>query len=157
MICIQMYLLQNDFSVEEIYSECNGSHELILLGIIHVEYGILAIFAVIMAYETQRNLPKDGNLHNYHESAVINLTTILAVLASFVCQAALIILQLNKVRDGILLVITLRDCLWMYPIIYLLFVPKVTVLRTFTHQSYLQQYDLLCTIAGYYKPRVHQQ
>ena len=82
---------------------------------------------MIVAYETQRNLPKDGNLRNYHESGVINLTAMLAVIPSFICQAALIILQLNKVRDGILLVITLRDCLWMYPIIYLLFVPKVTM------------------------------
>ena len=89
---------------------------------------------MIVAYETQRNLPKDGNLRNHHESAVINLTTMLAVLASFGCQAVLIILQLNKAHDGILLVVTLRDCIWMYPIIYLLFVPKVTILSClFTH------------------------
>ena len=79
-----------------------------------------------MAYETQKHLPTFNNYHKYHESAVINLTTIFAVLLSSVCQAVLIILRLNKVQEGILLIVTLRDCLWMYPMIYLLFVPKVS-------------------------------
>ena len=56
---------------------------------------------------------------------MINLTTIFAVLLSSVCQAVLIIFELNNVQDGILLLVTLRDCLWMHPMIYLLFAPKV--------------------------------
>ena len=78
-----------------------------------------------MAYETQRHIPKLKKYHNYYESAVINLTTMMAILLSSVCQAILIIFQLNRVQDGVLLVVTLRDCLWMYPMVYLLFVPKV--------------------------------
>ena len=78
-----------------------------------------------MAYETQKHVPKYNKLHKYHESAVINLTTILAVLLSSVCYAILVIFKLNEVQEGILLVITLRDCLWMFPMICLLFIPKV--------------------------------
>ena len=78
-----------------------------------------------MAYQAQRHSPEQNKYRKYHESAVINLTTILAVLLSSVCQAVLIILQLNRVQEGVLLIITLRDCLWMYPMIYLLFAPKV--------------------------------
>ena len=78
-----------------------------------------------MAYQAQRHSPEQNKYRKYHESAVINLTTILAVLLSSVCQAVLIILQFNRVQEGVLLIITLRDCLWMYPMIYLLFSPKV--------------------------------
>jgi len=80
---------------------------------------------VLVAYETQSHIPKFEIYHKYHESAVINLTTILAVLLSSVCQAVVIIFYLNDQQEGVLLVITLRDCLWMFPIIYLLFIPKV--------------------------------
>ena len=78
-----------------------------------------------MAYQAQRHSPEQNKYRKYHESAVINLTTILAVILSSVCQAVLIILQFNRVQEGVLLIITLRDCLWMYPMIYLLFAPKV--------------------------------
>ena len=58
-----------------------------------------------IAYVTQKNVPKIGDFHKYHESAVINLTTMSAILLSSVCKAVFIILRLNKVRDGILLVV----------------------------------------------------
>ena len=80
-----------------------------------------------MAYQTRKYIPRSSVYHKYHESAVINLTTIFAVLLSSACQAVLIIFQLNNIQEGNLLIIALRDCLWMYPIIYLLFVPKVTI------------------------------
>ena len=93
--------------------------------IAYAENIILAFLGVILAYQTQKHVPKYGNYHKYHESAVINLTTILTILLSSGCQAVLIIFQLNSVQEGVLLVTTLRDCLWMYPMIYLLFAPKV--------------------------------
>ena len=122
---VLMYVLQNDFSTVEIYSECTGSHEFLFLAVAFTETRILALFSMALAYETQKNLPKIGDFHKYHESAVINLTTMSVILLSSVCEAVFIILRLNKVQEGLLLVITLRDCLWMYPMIYLLFVPKV--------------------------------
>jgi len=85
---------------------------------------------MLVAYETQKHLPKYNKLQKYHESAVINLTTILAVLLSTICQVIVIIFHLNNQREGLLLVITLRDCLWMFPMIFLLFIPKV---HTFQH------------------------
>ena len=89
---------------------------------------------MLVAYETQKHLPKYNKLRKYHESAVINLTTILAVLLSTICQAILVLKDQN---EGGLLVITLRDCLWMFPMIYLLFIPKV---NTFNPSKYLQYY-----------------
>ena len=91
---------------------------------------MLALFSVLVAYQTQRHSPEHNKYHKYHESAVINLTTILAILLSSVCEVVLIIFRLNRINDGVLLVITLRDCLWMYPMIYLLFVPKVCSCNT---------------------------
>jgi len=86
---------------------------------------MLALLSVLIAYETQKHVPKYDKLYKYHESAMINLTITLAVLLSLVCQAVVIIMLLNDQQEGILLVITLRDSLWMFPIIYLLFTPKV--------------------------------
>jgi len=118
-------LLQNKVSTEEVYFECRGSHEFVFLSLAYVEDFILAVLSIVVAYETRKHIPRFNILYKYHESAVINLTTIFAVLLSSVCHTILIIFQLNEVQDGVLLVVTLRDCLWMYPMIYLLFVPKV--------------------------------
>ena len=123
--CIECILSQNDLSTAEIYSECSGSHKFIFLGLAYAMGIILGIFSMVLAYETQKNLPQWNDLHKYRESAVINLTTMLAILLSSVCQAVYIIFRLSKLKDGALLVVTLQNCLWMYPIIYLLFVPKV--------------------------------
>ena len=88
-----------------------------------------------MAYETQKHVPKYNKYHKYHESAVINLTTILAVLLSSLCQAILVILKLNEVQEGVLLVTTLHDCLWMFPMIYLLFIPKVHTSSSYNYND----------------------
>ena len=86
---------------------------------------ILALVSVIVAFQTQKHSPKQDKYRKYHESAVINLTTIFALLLSSICQTVLIIFRLNNIQEGLLLIVTLRDCVWMYPMIYLLFVPKV--------------------------------
>ena len=120
----------------EIYSECAGSHEFVFLALAYTENTILALFSMAVAYVTQKNVPKFGDFHKYHESAVINLTTMLAILLSSVCQAVYIILRLNKFKDGLLLAITLHNCLWMYPMIFLLFVPKVCIVVIHQSNSY---------------------
>ncbi|XP_065917534.1 gamma-aminobutyric acid type B receptor subunit 2-like [Dysidea avara] len=115
---------EEDFSTENIYYECRGTHAFVFLAISYAEDGILALLSILVAYETQKHIPKYDKLYKYHESAVINLTTILAVLLSSVCQAVVIMFHLNEQQEGVLLVITVRDCLWMFPMIYLLFIPK---------------------------------
>ena len=105
-----------------IYKDCSGDHEFIFLGVCYTEYVLLALFSILVTYQTQKNI---GVYHKHLESAVINLTTILAVLLSSICQVVVIIFYLNEQQEGVLLVITLRDCLWMFPMIYLLFIPKV--------------------------------
>ena len=104
------------------YIECSGEHEYTFLSVAYIEYDILALLSIVLAYEIKKHI---GGFRNHLESAVIDLTTILALLLSSACQLVVIVLQLNKVQEGTLLVITLRDCLWMFPMIYLLFVPKV--------------------------------
>ena len=111
----------------EIYTTCEGDHEVILLGICFIEYGLLALFSILLSYQTQKYI---GIYHKHLESSVINLTTILAVLLSSFCQVIVIIFEMNEQKEGELLVITLRDCLWMFPMIYLLFIPKVQLLLT---------------------------
>ena len=102
--------------------ECSGKHEYIFLSVTWTEYGVLALFSIVLTYEIKKHI---GSYRKHLESAVINLTTILAILLSSACQTVVIILRLNKVQEGTLLVIVLRDCLWMFPMIYLLFIPKV--------------------------------
>ena len=120
-----MSISQDGLSTEEIHSKCEGTHEFVFSALTYTKDGILALLSVLVAYQAQRHSPEQNKYRKYHESAVINLTTILAILLSSVCQAVLIILQFNRVQEGVLLIITLRDCLWMYPMIYLLFAPKV--------------------------------
>lgn len=114
-------------SIEEIYTECSGAHKFVFLSLAYAEGAILALFGMVLAYKTQKHFPKQGDLYECHEPAVINLTTMLTILISSICEAVLIILQLNQVKDGVLLVITLRDCIWMYPMLYVLFAPKVCI------------------------------
>jgi len=111
--------------MNEIYSECRGEHEFTFLPIYYAKSVLLAVVSVLVAFQTQKHVPKYGKYHKYHESAVINLTTILAVVLSSVCRIIVIIFRINQIQEGVLLVITLRDSLWMFPMIYLLFIPKV--------------------------------
>ena len=109
----------------KIFADCRGDYELIFLGVRYIEYGLLALFSILVTYQTQKNI---GVYHKHLESAVINLTTLLAVLLSSVCQIVLFIFHSKHQQEGVLLMITLRNCLWMFPMIYLLFVPKVQLL-----------------------------
>jgi len=118
-------LLQGDIVTVEIYADCEGDHEFIFLGICVTEYGLLALFSILVTYQTQKHI---GIYYKHLESAVINLTAIVVVLLSSVCQVIVIILEMNKQQEGELLAITLRDCLWMFAVIYLLFIPKVQLL-----------------------------
>jgi len=106
----------------EVYTDCQGDHDVIFLGLCFTEYGLLVLFSILVAYQTQKHI---GIHHKHLESAVINLSTILAVVLSSFCQIAVFILEMNRQEEGQLLMITLRDCVWMFPMIYLLFIPKV--------------------------------
>jgi len=98
----------------------------VFLAINFILHAMLVLFSVLVAFVTQRHIPKVGNYHKYHESAVINLTSILAIIVSSIFQATEIIFRVNNIYEGRLLLVTLRDCLWMYPMIFVLFTPKVT-------------------------------
>ena len=86
----------------------------------------LGLLNAFIAYQTKRHLPMDEKYRRYHESAVINLTTMMAIILSSISKVVTISFQRNDNHDGILLLITLRECFWLYPVIFLLFVPKVS-------------------------------
>jgi len=106
----------------EIFKDCKGDYELIFFGFRYTEYVLLVLFSILVTYQTKKHI---GVYHKHLESSVTNLTSILAIVLSSVCQVVVIILNINKVQQGILLLTTLRDCVWMFPMIYLLFIPKV--------------------------------
>ena len=119
-------LFQGDASVKTIHMECSGGHEFVFLATSFVFNSILAVFSMLVAFVTKRHVPKIGSYHKFHESAVINLTSILAIMMSSLCQVIVIIFRVNEIYEGTLLLVTLRDCLWMYPMVFVLFTPKVT-------------------------------
>lgn len=120
---------------------CKGKHQLIFSAIIFIGDVVLGLLSLVVAAKTKKYLPEDKKYRKYHESAVINLTSIMAIILSSVCEAVIILFQLNDIHSGVLLIITLRECLWLYPLSYLLFVPKVMIyfilyiiiLHTHTH------------------------
>lgn len=96
---------------------------------------LLGLFSVVLAFKTKKHLPADKKYRKYHESAVINLSTMMALFLSTVCEAVLILFLLNGIQNGTLLIIALRECFWLYPVTILLFVPKVRIL-CFINVSY---------------------
>ena len=86
---------------------------------------VLGLFSVVLTFEIKKRLALDSEYGNYNESAVINLTTMIAIILSSISEAVLILFQLNNIHNGVLLIITVRECLWLYPMSFLLFAPKV--------------------------------
>ena len=87
---------------------------------------VLALLSLILAFKTKKHLPADKKYRKYHESAVVNLTSMIAIFLSSVSKAVIILFQQNHIYNGILLIITLRECVWLYPVSFLLFIPKVS-------------------------------
>ena len=87
----------------------------------------LGLLSVVLAYKTRKHLPEDRRYRKYHESAVINLTMMMALFLSTICEAIIILFLSNDIQNGILLIITLRECCWLYPVIFLLYIPKVKI------------------------------
>ena len=105
---------------------CEGEYYLIFDGVLFAGDIVLAVLSLIMAFKTKKHLPADEKYRKYHESAVVNLTSMTAIFLSSVSKAVIILFQQNHIYSGILLIITLRECLWLYPVSFLLFVPKVS-------------------------------
>ena len=100
---------------------------MIFSGTIIIGDVVLGLLSLVVASKTKKHLPADKKYRKYHESAVINLTSITAIILSSVCETVVILFQLNDIHNGILLIITLSECLWLYPLGYLLFAPKVMI------------------------------
>ena len=120
-----MDIIQDNLAQQKIYFTCEGEYFFIFDGVLFCGDIVLALLSLILAFKTKKNLPADKKYRKYHESAVINLTTMLAIFLSSISKAVIIVFQLNHIYSGILLIITLRECLWLYPVSFLLFIPKV--------------------------------
>ena len=113
---------------------CQGRYHLAFDTVLIIIRMILGIFSLKVAFETKKHLPTEKKYRKYHESAVINLSTIVAIVPSSICEIIVLVFELNNIQTGLLLIITLRECVWMYPMSYLLFVPKVSsVIRLLLH------------------------
>ena len=118
--------LQDYHAVDKIYYVCEGKYYLIFDAVLFTGDIALGLLSAVLAFQTKKHLPADKKYRKYHESAVINLTTMMATFLSSICEAVVILFQLNNIQNGILLIITLRECLWLYPVSFLLFIPKVS-------------------------------
>ena len=107
---------------------CQGKHYLVFDTVLILIRAVLGIFSLKIAYETKKHLPTEEKYRKYYESAVINLSTIVAIIPSSICEVVVLVFQLSNIQTGLLLVIALRECLWMYALSYLLFIPKVSCL-----------------------------
>ena len=87
----------------------------------------LGLMSAVLSYKTKKHLPADRKYRKYHETAVVNLTTIMSLFLSTSCEAVVIAFLSSDMHNGILLIITLRECFWLYPVVFVLFAPKVRV------------------------------
>ena len=118
---------------------CEGKYYLIFDAIIFTGDIMLGLLSAIMAYKTKKHLPEDKKYRKYHESAVINLTTMMALFLSSICESIVILFPSIHIQNGVLLIITLRECFWLCPVIYLLFVPKVsTKLDSYAYTDWIK-------------------
>ena len=120
------------------FFSCEGEHYLIFDVVLLIYDIFLGLLNAFVAYQTKRHLPMDKKYRRYHESAVINLATMMAIILSSSSKLVAIFFQRNNNHDGILLLITLRECFWLYPVIFLLFMPKVRLL-------YRHSYTCMCS------------
>ena len=118
-------ILQESLTKEKIFYLCKGEHDLIFNSLLFAGDIVLGLFSVVLTFEIRKRLALDSEYGNYNESAVINLTTMIAIILSSISEAVLILFQLNNIHNGVLLIITVRECLWLYPMSFLLFAPKV--------------------------------
>ena len=121
-----IFFLQNNLAEEEITFTCQGNYYLLFDTVLILIRAVLGIFSLIIAFETKKHLPTEKKYRKYYESAVINLSTIVAIIPSSICEVVVLAFQLSNIQNGLLLVICLRECLWMYAMSFLLFVPKVS-------------------------------
>ena len=119
------FSIQDNLAQQKIFFMCEGKYYFIFDAVLFTGDIVLALLSLILAFKTKKHLPADEKYRKYHESAVVNLTSMTAIFLSSVCEAVILVFQQNHIYSGILLIITLRECLWLYPVSFLLFIPKV--------------------------------
>jgi len=118
--------VQDNFAQEEITFTCQGRYDLAFHTVLILIRTILGILSLKIAFETKKHLPTEEKYRKYYESAVINLSTIVSIIPSSICEVAIVLLYIHNQQTGLLLLIVLRECLWMYPMSFMLFIPKVS-------------------------------
>ena len=121
-----VHLTQDNLAEEEISFMCHGQYYFVFNIVLILIRAVLGIFSLKVAFETKKHLPTEKKYRKYYESAVINLSTIVAIIPSSICEVIVLVFQLHNIQTGLLLVIALRECLWMYAMSYMLFIPKVS-------------------------------
>ena len=109
----------------KVHFTCRGSHQYVFDSVLLFGRNILLYSSIFLAYQAKMYFPEDRKYEKYHKFAVIKLITMLAILPSSLCEVIVIILEVNNAQVA-LLVMALREWLWLYPITFLLFAPKVS-------------------------------
>ena len=120
-----MFIIQNNLANQKIHFICEGKYDLIFDAILFTGDIILVLLSLIMAFKTKKHLPADEKYREYHESAVVNLTSMTTIFLSTASKIVIILFQKNHIYNGILLITALHECVWLYPVSFLLFIPKV--------------------------------
>ena len=120
-----MFIIQNNLAKQKLFLMCEGKYHLIFDAVLFTGDIILALLSLIMAFKTKKHLPADEKYREYHESAVVNLTSMTTIFLSTASKIVIILFQKNHIYNGILLITALHECVWLYPVSFLLFMPKV--------------------------------
>ena len=120
-----MFIIQYNLAKQKVSLRCEGKYYLIFDAVLFTGDITLALLSLIMAFKTKKHVPADEKYREYNESAVVNLTSITTIFLSSAFKIVIILFQKNHIYNGILLITALHECVWLYPVSFLLFIPKV--------------------------------
>ena len=84
----------------------------------------MLLFGMFMAYQIKQNIKSFYN--KYNDSPIVNLSSLLA-LFSFGSLALIVLVPTADSIGFLLLIIVLRDGIWMFPMLGFMYLPMVSV------------------------------
>ena len=108
------------------YYTYGGDFYGLFLGVLLIGYVMLLLFGMFMAYQIKQNIK--SFYHKYNDSPIVNISSVLALTVSFGSVALLHLLHPTEETIGVLLlIIVLRDGIWMFPMLGFMYLPMVSV------------------------------
>ena len=107
-----------------VYHADGGAFYGAFLGVLLIGYVMLLLFGMFMAYQIKQNIRSFYN--RYNDSPIVNLSSLLA-LFSFGSLALIVLVPTADSIGFLLLIIVLRDGIWMFPMLGFMYLPMVSV------------------------------